>query len=237
MNTRLLPRRGKTSGVGNRWTANNVTILRSMIYYNKNFDERSLNVPHNDIMTARTLASDYDGAWADGAAATRYWAGVLSELNLLLVYEVPTPCRTIPARLLHCSKWRPTTTVGGARTAVGVRLEFKGFTIEMGNKMRRSQQTTGAHHASHSHCLQYLQRVVNVEHRWLGPCPETKRHQALPVLALRNGFRINNRLHVERQLLLGGIDVRMPWDRDNPRAPQFSINTKYKTRQIILRAA
>jgi len=55
------------------------------------------------------------------------------------------------------------------------------------------------------------------------------------VLALRNGFRTNNRLHVERQLLLGGIDVRMPWDRDNPRAPKVAINTK--TRQIILCAA
>ena len=51
-----------TSRVDNRWTANVVTILRSMFYYDTNVDERSLNVPHNDMMTARTLVSDYEGA-------------------------------------------------------------------------------------------------------------------------------------------------------------------------------
>ena len=178
-------------------------------------------------MTARTLVSDYEGAWSDWAADTSYWAGVVSELNLLLVYEVPTPCRRIRTRLLHRSKWRPTTTaVGGVRTAVGVRLEVRGFRLVMGNKMSRSQRTTGAHHTSHSHSVYSSYSALPT---WTIMDLARARRRSVAqglALALCNGYRINNRLNVERQSLLGGIDVRVRWDRGNPRVPQFSINTR-----------
>ena len=139
-----------------------------------------------------------------------------------MVYEIPTPCRRIRTRLLHWSKRRPTTTVGGIRTALGVRLEFRGFRTEMGNKISRSQRTTWAHHTSHSHSVYSSSSALST---WIIVDLAHARRRSVAqglVFALRNGYRINNRLHVGRQLLSGGIDVRVWWDRDNPRALIFN---------------
>ena len=63
----------KTSAVGTTvWMVETqLCKLRGndFIFHYKNV-ERSINAPHNDMMTARTLVSEYEGAWADWAAAT-----------------------------------------------------------------------------------------------------------------------------------------------------------------------
>ena len=43
---------------------------------------------------------------------------------------------------------------------------------------------------------QQLQRIITLDRRGLGPCPETKHRSGL-VLALRNGYRFNYYLRVE----------------------------------------
>ena len=113
-----------TSRVDNRWTANNVTI---------SYFITTIMLTSGHLMYRVTKWWQHERLCQSMKAPEQTEQQLLAtdqvlypSYNLLLVYEVLTPRRRIRTRLLHMSKWRPTTTVGGVRTAVDVRSEFRG---------------------------------------------------------------------------------------------------------------